>query len=250
MISRTPLSGVTVVVTRPRHQAAELVSALEEAGARALELPLIEIVEPDDGGLALDGALARLSSYEWCVFTSTNTVGRVLERVEAEEFHPVKIAAIGSGTAEALQRGGVHVKLIPPAYVAESLVEVFPEGIGSVLLPRAATARDVLPDGLRRKGWKVDVVTAYNTRELPVAQEDLRLVESADVITFTSPSTVRAFVKAIGRAGLPRIVACIGPITGAAAVEAAIPIDVVADEHSMPGLVRSLSEYFELERRG
>ena len=69
----------------------------------------------------------------------------------------------GPGTADALAAAGVRADLVPERFVAESLLEAFPDGPGRVLLPRAAVARDALPAGLTDRGWTVDVVEAYRT---------------------------------------------------------------------------------------
>lgn len=233
----TALTGKRVVVTRAPHQARDLVSLLEAHGVEPIIMPVIDIVEPDDGGVAFQLAFASIETYDWLVVTSVNTV----DRLPGTSLPPgLKIAAIGSGTAERLEERGFHVSLLPPEFVAESLLSVFPSGSGRVLLPRAAVARDVLPRGLGEKGWVVDVVDAYKTIEL---QPEAGLVESAlqaDVVTFTAPSTVRAFLKASdGRLPLG-VVACIGPITDDAARAAGMKVDLAASEHTMEGLVATL----------
>src|SRR5205085_8251621 len=122
-------------------------------------VPVIDIVDAFDGGAALRAAAGRLTQpghYDWVVLTSVNGAERLL--AVAPRPWPVKVAAIGSATASCLTDSGVPVALVPPRFVAESLVDTFPRGAGTVLLTRAAVARDVLPDGLRAKGWTVEVV--------------------------------------------------------------------------------------------
>jgi uroporphyrinogen III methyltransferase/synthase len=235
------LNGVRVVVTRAPHQSAELVERLQVAGAVPLVMPVIDIVEPDDGGVALEVAFANMPRYDWLVVTSVNTVDRFL----MFEPHPgLRIAAIGSGTAERLRAEHFEVDLVPPQFVAESLLEVFPEGNGRILLPRAAVARDVLPDGLRKKGWTVDVVHAYKTIQVTPLPDVLDQALSADVVTFTSPSTVRAFLHASGERHPSGVVASIGPVTEAALREADVHVDVVATPHTVEGLVQGLIGHF------
>lgn len=231
------LEGLRVVVTRAAHQVSELVDQLQAFGAIPLVVPVIDIVDPDDGGVALREAFADISGYAWLVVTSVNTV----ERLPLFDIPPtLQIAAIGSGTAERLRAEHLDVSIVPPEFVAESLLDVFPFGSGQVLLPRAAIARDVLPDGLRLKGWRVEVVDAYKTVALTPDAELLEAALVADVVTFTAPSTVRAFVHACdGR--LPQgLVACIGTITEAVVREAGMRADVVAREHTIEGLVSAL----------
>lgn len=198
-------------------------------------LNLLSIEAPDDGGKAIESAAAELDRYSWLVFTSVNTVERFAPLERSAVAPPV--AAIGPATATAARAAGFDVQIVPPAYVAESLVEVFPEGSGRVLLPRAQVARDVLPNGLRDKGWTVDVITAYKT----VRNETVTAQARLDAVTFTASSTVEAFVES--GIAVPPIVACIGPIAAETAREAGMRVDVVASEHTMDGLVSALSEF-------
>jgi uroporphyrinogen III methyltransferase/synthase len=233
-----PLFGVRVVVTRAREQASELSARLRDLGALPIEVPAIEIAEPADGGAGLRAALATLPGYDWVVFTSVNTVERVLREVQdARRFGWARVAAIGPGTADALRARSLVADLVPERFVGEALVEAFPAGPGRVLLPRAAVARDVVPEGLRAKGWEVDVVEAYRT--VPAASPaSAGSVSEADAITFTSSSTVTYFLGS----GLPvpPVVACIGPVTAQTAEEQGLKVDVVAAEHTIEGLVSAL----------
>lgn len=241
---RRPLFGRTVVVTRARAQSSGLARRLQELGADTIELPVIEITDADDGGAALGDAAARLDAYDWVVLTSPNGARRLLAACrDARSFGRAQVAAIGPGTADALAAGNVVADLVPERFVAESLLDAFPAppaGGGRVLIARAAEARDVLPEGLRAAGWDVDVVPAYQTVLVTPTDEALALLSAADVITFTSSSTVRNYLAVAGRDAVPPTVACIGPITAATATEAGIPVDVVADEHSIDGLVAAL----------
>jgi uroporphyrinogen III methyltransferase/synthase len=236
---RKPLFGVRVVVTRAREQASDLSRRLRDLGAFTVELPAIELVEPADEGEALRAAAARVGEYDWVVFTSANAVRRFLPLVgDARRFGSACIAAIGPGTAAALAERSLVADLVPPEFVAESVVGAFPDGPGSVLLPRAAVARDVLPDGLRAKGWTVDVVEAYRTRAVEPSAEALAAAATAHAITFTSSSTVTNYLAS--GAPVPGLVACIGPVTADTAREHGLTVDVVADPHTIDGLVEAL----------
>jgi uroporphyrinogen III methyltransferase/synthase len=251
-----PLFGWRVVVTRPAAQSAALAGPLADAGALPVELPLIEIRAPRDGGAALRCAASRLDSYDWVVLTSANAVERLLGEVrDARAFGLAKIAAIGPSTAGALRRHGIVADLVPQAYVGEALVEAFPapskpvgEG-GRVLLARAAVARDVVPDGLAALGWQLEIVEAYETVHSQVDSGALDAVALADAVTFTSPSTVEAFVELAGLERLPPIVASIGPVTTAAASAAGMAVDAQARQHTAEGLVEALVHYAR-DRRG
>ncbi len=109
-----------------------------------------------------------------------------------------------------------------------------------MLLARAAVARDVLPDGLRARGWDVDVVEAYRTQPTAISDEQRAAVADADVVTFTSSSTVDAFVDALGVDGHPPVVACIGPVTAATARAHGLPVTIEAPVHTIPGLLDAL----------
>ena len=242
---RRPLFGRRVVVTRTRTQASDLVARLHDLGAETIELPVIGIADPTDGGAALRAAATRVHEYDWVVFTSANAVTRLLPLLrDARALGAAHVAAIGPGTADALRSYNVEADLVPPEFVAESLLDAFDAGSGRVLLPRAAVARDVLPDGLRAKGWDVDVVEAYRTVRPTTDQRALDAVAAADAITFTSSSTVTNFVEVAGTGRVPDIVACIGPITAETARKAGLRVDVVAGTHTIGGLVEALGEAF------
>jgi uroporphyrinogen III methyltransferase/synthase len=241
---RRPLFGRRVVVTRTRQQASQLASALREAGAEPIEVPVIEVVDPVDGGAALQTAASRLADYDWIVVTSPNGAGRLLDAVhDARAFGPARVAAIGPGTAAALAAGNVRADLVPDRFVAEALLDALPPGPGRLLLARAEVAREVLPDGLRARGWDVDVVAAYRT--VPVAIDDAQrtAVASADIVTFTSSSTVDHAVAAFGTDGLPATVACIGPVTAGGARAHGLTVAVEAPVHTVHGLVAALVEW-------
>jgi uroporphyrinogen III methyltransferase / synthase len=247
---RRPLFGRRVLVTRTRAQTSELSGALRAAGAEPVELPVIEVVDPDDGGAALRAAATELGSYDWIVLTSPNGVRRLLRAVseaagDARAFGSARVAAIGPGTAAALAEGGITADLVPERFVAESLLDALPDpdAGGRLLLARAAVARDVLPDGLRAVGWEVDVVDAYRTVPATVTDEHRALASGADIVTFTSSSTVDGFLDLVGTEAVPPIVACIGPVTAATARQRGLTVDVEADVHTIAGLVDALAAW-------
>jgi uroporphyrinogen III methyltransferase/synthase len=245
---RRPLFGRRVVVTRTRQQASQLSAALQRAGADPIEVPVIEIAPPVDDGAALAAAVARLGAYDWVVLTSPNGAQRLLAAVaaaglDARAFGSARVAAIGPGTARVLAGGGIVADLVPERFVAESLLDALgpPTGRGRILLARAAVARDVLPDGLRERGWAVDVVDAYRTVPAPITVEQRAAVAAADVITFTSSSTVERTLEALGADALPPVIACIGPVTSATARQHGLRVDVEASVHTIDGLVAALA---------
>lgn len=246
---RRPLFGKTVIVTRPRHQAADLSRPLHDRGASVVELPVIDIVDPVDGGAALRTAITKVSSYDWVVLTSANGARRFLASLrDARDLGGVLVAAIGPGTADVLAAGNVQADLVPPQFVAESLVDSFPEAPtayqGRVLVARAEVARDVVPQRLRALGWDVDVVDAYRTVGVTLDEGQLDELARADAITFTSSSTVEQFAASAGVERTPPVVACIGPVTAATARRLGIDVTVEAETHSVAGLVDALTDVF------
>ena len=239
-----PLFGRSVVVTRARTQASGLSERLRELGAEVVEAPSIAIADPADDGAALRAAVAGIAAYDWLVLTSVNGVERTFAHLpDARLLAGVRVAAVGQGTADALGRRHVVADLVPPRFVADSLLEVFPEPPadgGRVLLATAEAARSLLPDGLRAAGWEVEVVDAYRT--VPVAPDaaTVAAVEAADAVTFTSSSTVTNFCDAVGAGRVPPVVASIGPVTSATATGLGLTVAAEADPHTIDGLVAAL----------
>ena len=235
-----PLSGRTILVTRPRERAAELVEVLRARGATVLEAPAIRLEEAPRGPLDRAIGAAAAGTYSWVVFTSPKTVEVWFARGGARPV--ARVAAVGDGTAEALRGGGVEPDLIPEAFTTAALGGSFPRGEGAVLLPRADIAPPDLESALEAKGWTPVRVTAYRTivpRSHPA--ESRRALEEGrvDAITFTSASTVKGFVRLAGVPEGPRIV-CIGPVTAEAAHEAGFTVHAVAAPHTVAGLVAAL----------
>ncbi|MGI8491445.1 MAG: uroporphyrinogen-III C-methyltransferase [Acidimicrobiales bacterium] len=241
-----PLFGRRVVVTRTREQASDLSARLRAFGAEPVELPTIAIAPAADGGVALAAATGELAAgrYGWVVFTSANAVHRLMEHVpDARRFGPAAIAAIGPGTAEALAAYRLAADLVPERAVAEGLLAAMPPppaGGGTVLVPRAAAGRTVLAQGLRAGGWAVEEVEAYRTEPLTPTPEELAAAAEADAICFTSGSTVANYLAVAGLGGVPEVVVCIGPVTAEAAREAGVAVTVVADPHTLDGMVEAV----------
>jgi uroporphyrinogen III methyltransferase/synthase len=257
-----PLVGRRILVTRPRAQAGEVATALEDLGAEVELFPTIEIAPAPDAG-ALDRAVADAGTYDWIVFTSVNGVRVFFERMAAlgrdvRELATTRIAAIGPETASELERRLVRPAVVPAEYRAEGLLVVLGEEAirgRRVLLPRAAGARAVLPDTLRARGAVVDEVVAYAAVPPPTADvEGLRALieaDALDAITFTSSSTVRNFAALLGEDAMRTLarrarplVACIGPVTAETARELGLRVDVVPDAYTVPALVGALAERF------
>jgi hydroxymethylbilane synthase len=243
-----PLAGVRVMVTRADAQAGGLTRLLEERGATVRVCPVIEIQN-----LPVEvSRFANLDQYDWCLFTSANGVERFFELVaEAGSTMPVRVrvGAIGPETAARLRQHGVVAELVPARFIAEDLADALPAAVvrgKRILLPRAAGARDVLPDRLRAAGAVVDVIETY--RAIAPAELSARLpatLAGIDIVTFTSSSTVRNFTAALNGASLPAgcRTACIGPITAATARELGLRVDIIAQEYTARGLAEALARH-------
>jgi uroporphyrinogen III methyltransferase/synthase len=259
-----PLFGKRVLVTRPRDQAAELVERLEAMGAEAIEAPMIRIVPPEDFA-PLDDACLKAKTFDWIVFSSANAVDSFIARLLAtpndlRALGPVKLCAVGPATAERLATHGLKVDLTPAEYRAESVLHAISES-GDVaglriLLPRADIGRDLLAEELRKRGADVTEVVAYRTVFAEPEREGepdiyrMLLERRIDVVTFTSASAVRNFVKVLGAepaADLLRttVVASIGPVTAEAAVQCNIQTTIVPATFTVPALVDAIVDYFE-----
>ena len=158
-----PLMGRSIVVTRAREQASELVKRLSDLGAECLECPTIKVAPPDDLK-PLDMAIENLSTYDWLIFTSVNGVNFFFNRLFAKNkdvraLSNVHTAVIGPATAKRLFDFGLQSDIVPESYRAESIIKAFAgKDINGkkILLPRAKEARPILPSELARMGAVVD----------------------------------------------------------------------------------------------
>ena len=255
-----PLFGRGIVITRPEAQAKEMAELLGAAGARVIPFPVIRIAVPESWA-PLDTALDRLAAYRWLIFTSANGVAFFFRRLrerggDIRDLKGIRIATIGPATAAAVEALGIHVDLVPKEYISEGVVRAFAgEDLkgGRVLLPRAAEARDVIPEGLAKMGAEVDVVTVYQTVRTDRDAAELAPLLAAGkiaVVTFTSPSTVTHFLGIMGPGfQLPPGVriACIGPVTAAAAQKAGLTVDILQEQYTIPGLVAAMAAHFAHE---
>jgi uroporphyrinogen III methyltransferase/synthase len=253
-----PLLGQRVLVTRPAHQAADFMAELRALGAEPISFPTIEI-RPVEDTSALDGAIRRLAAagtseiggYDWLVLTSANGVAAFWERLQqlgldSRCLAPVRIAAIGPATADALNRRSITSDLVPREYTAEGVLVAFyrlPVEGQRFLLARADIARQTLAEGLAARGALVDEIPAYRTVPLAGGARP----PAADIVTFTSSSTVQGYVNCLG--GRPPAtvlqdsqVVCIGPITAAMAESLGVPVTAVAEMYTIEGMLEKLKE--------
>jgi uroporphyrinogen III methyltransferase/synthase len=253
-----PLSGRRIVVTRTRVQAGVLTEQLRALGADVIELPTIRIEPPTDLR-AFAELVQDAHAYDWIVFTSVNGVNAFFDLFyklydDAREIGGARIAALGPATAQRIKDFRMHVDLQPAEFVAESLAREFRKQGGvenlRILMARAERARDLLPKELSALGAIVDEGFAYRT--VPETRDDSGarrrlLEEGADLITFTSSSTVENFLAL----GLPwpakMQVASIGPITSKTARDGGLEVAIEARRHDIPGLVEAIRKFFSAQ---
>ena len=239
-----PLAGRTVLVTRPADQSAGLVKLLDRLGARSIVAPAIEIAPARSA--ALTAALRELAAgeFEWLTLTSRATVEMLRARLDSPRDVRARVAAIGEGTAQAYRRWSRRSPdLVPASFTTAGLARAFPRGSGRVLCARADIAPGGLEDALAARGWTPTRVDAYRTRmprSLPAEARDALRRGEVDAVTFTSASTVRGFLGALGAMrGSPKVV-CIGPVTAREARERGLVVHAVARPHTVEGVVAAV----------
>ncbi len=248
----TALDGWRVLVPRPLGRGSSLVTLLSHEGAVAQAIPMIEIVPPVDLA-ALDGAVMALAASEfgWVGFSSVNALDAVLDRAGRLALDPAipadtRVAAVGPATAAALRSAGLPLDLTPDhGGSAAALAAIWPAAHPgeTVLLPQSEIAGRVLRDGLHNKGFRVDVVTAYRTRTVPLAPTvaaDLA-AGAYEAVLLTSPSTARSLATAPIADGT--VLGAIGASTAAAATAAGLRIAYTATDPTDAALVSGLVQY-------
>lgn len=251
---KKPLQGKTVVVTRARAQASELVRQLKEKGAQVIEFPTIQIEPPGDP-LRIDQEISRLRQYDWVVFTSVNGVHFFFERVkhlgkDARIFSGIQIAVVGEATAQALAERGLTADLVPRDFTSRSLFESLDKRKAiqgkKFLLARADIAPRDLKEALEKKGAQVTEIEAYRTKRS--AGDSKELLDSLqkgkiDYVTFTSSSTVQNFFDPFPKALRKKVhsqLVSIGPVTTKTLRQYGFRPTKEAKTHTIEGLVNAL----------
>lgn len=253
------LGGKTILVTRSTGQSSDFCDRLESQGARAISTPALAIGAPSSWA-ALDAAVDRLSQMNWLVLTSSNGVEFFLDRLlelgkDLRAIAHLKIAVVGKKTARVLQQRGLKPDYIPPDFIADALVEHFPEPVAgqTLLFPRVETGgRDVLVRELTDAGATVMEAPAYESRcperLEPAALDALRAGE-VDVVTFASSKTVRNFAKLVEQAGGISLadvaIASIGPQTTKTCFQCFDRCEIEAEEFTIEGLYAAILAWAE-----
>jgi uroporphyrinogen III methyltransferase/synthase len=254
---RRPLLGKRILVTRPRHQAAELVDRLLALGAVPFLLPTVEVREPDSWG-PVDDAIAELANYHWLVFTSVNGVRAFMERLrltgrDLRALGHLRLAAIGPRTADALRAYHLDPDVVPERYQSEDLAAALKSAIAPgerVLMARADRGRDVLRDVLAGH-CDVAQIAVYSQVDAadakPEILDHLRRGE-IDYITLTSSNIARALIGQLDATTRARIergdtrLVSLSPVTSAEIRRLGLPVAHEAGEATMQGLVQALRE--------
>jgi len=250
---RGPLAGRTVVVTRARAQASDLRGALEALGATVVEMPVIRI-QPLPATPQITGAMATMGQHDIVILTSPNGVDALgaamaAHGVDSRHLSPEQLfVAIGPATADALRGMGIRPDIVPERFVGEAVVEALAETPVEgrrVLIARARHARPVIADGLRERGAIVDDLALYETVAVRPPDDVVQAALDADIITFTSSSTVTNTLDVLDDPQRARLadgplVASIGPITSQTARDAGLRVAVEADTSDIPGLIEAV----------
>jgi len=244
-----PLEGQRVLVTRDVRGSAELATEIQKQGGEAILVPLIELLPPEDPAPIAD-IVQEIETYDWILFTSANAVRFFFEAGAAVPRKP-KLCAIGPATKAAVVSRGASVALMPAEYTAEGVVAAFEKFdlLGKrILLPRAAVARDLVPDALAELGAQVEIVEVYRNVVPKTAEASLKKALSAapkpDWITFASSSAVKNFLACAPKTALSGIrVASIGPATSSVLALHGIQVDAEGREHTIPGMVTAMAAY-------
>ncbi|ABA23081.1 uroporphyrinogen-III synthase / uroporphyrinogen-III C-methyltransferase [Trichormus variabilis ATCC 29413] len=258
MSSNQPLTGKTILVTRSSGQSSQFSDRLTTLGATVIEMPALEIGSPSSWE-ELDQAIANLSQFEWLILTSTNGVDYFFERLnlqgkDTRALAGVKIAVVGEKTSQSLKQRGIQADFIPPNFVADSLVEHFPESLlnKKILFPRVESGgREILVKELSAKGAEVIEVAAYQSccpSSIPPAAELALKNHTIDIITFASSKTVQFFHQLVDNIfphNIPNTlagicIASIGPQTSKTCHTLLGRVDVEAEEYTLDGLTQSI----------
>ncbi len=259
-----PLFDWSVVIPRTKDDFDDLIEQLSRYGASSEVVATLSI-EPPRTEQAMEKAIRGLvdGRYLWIVFTSPHAVEAIIERLaesglDSRALSGVLIAAVGSGTVDALARHGLVADLVPVGdNTAEGLTVEFPahdiliDPLDRVLVPSADVSVATLLEGLGRLGWEAEEVTAYRTVRAapPPADVRLRIKDGMyDAVVFTSSTAVRNMIGIAGKPHAATVVAAIGPATAAACEMHGLHVDVVAEAPTFESVADGLARFADRRR--
>lgn len=260
-----PLAGETILITRAVNANSEFRQMLETKGSTVLEFPAL-VIKPPSSWQKLDDAITNLEEYDWLILTSANGVEYFFERLyhqnkNKNHLKNIKIAVVGTKTAQYLSQHDLKADFIPPDFIADSLVENFPEILSQqkILFPRVESGgREILVQELSQKGAKITEIPAYQSGCPDIIDDiawDAIKNEVISIITFASSKTVRNFYDLVHKAIInhPELnihsllknvtIASIGPQTSVTCQELLKKVDIEAKEYTLEGLVKALIDY-------
>src|SRR5699024_10574796 len=248
--------GKRILITREEKQAKEFAQKIMQSGGIPVEVPLLEI------SCKCHDACRKLNQnrelFKWLFFTSTNGVHCFFQMLEQSAMGNAflaesKFAAVGRKTANALKSYGYRTDFIPTVYSAEAMTKEFFAKYSQieepVLFIRGNRSRDILPVWFKKQGVRFQQLEVYESRyrfsERAHLNEMLKQ-KNLDAITFTSPSSVDAFMEFKEQAlnSLPPIV-CIGTTTEERASDFGLTNCLVPNEFTVDGMLTCMEEFFE-----
>ena len=249
---RLSLKGRKIIVTRPKDRIGSLSGMLRHRGADVTEFPCIETL-PLSPCPQLDSAIKNIDSCSFLAFTSPAGVRTLMDYLDKKGLDVralgrISIGAIGPGTAKALKSYGLRADLVPDVYDGAHLGSAIAREMipGKVLILRAQWGTEALTDALEEAHIPYEDVKIYETRfTCPEAETVRALLKKDDppIVTFTSASTVKGFVKALGDFDPASLLgACIGEQTRQEAEKWGIPT-IMAEKATMEALVDSIESY-------
>lgn len=248
------LHGLRILVTRSAEPDERLCAMIRARGGIPVSFPTISLVPPGDPAM-LDGAIDRLSSFDWLLLTSANAARFFLERAAARGVgrlpDTLRVASVGPGTSRAIRERGFPVHLTAGKHTAEGLVGALTEeGIRGkrFLFPRSESGREVLPEEIERRGGEVETVTAYRN-EVPGRDEQAAraiLADPPDVCTFASPSAFRNFFLQLGEEAAVSVlsrsrIAVIGEVTAEAVEKRRFRVDILPERYTLAGMLEAIA---------
>lgn len=258
------LSNKTILITRSEEQADEFIELIESRGGKAILFPTIKIADPDDWQ-ECDQALEDLNSFDGIIFTSRNSVEKFFGRLSFNNslfpdivgtLSSMLFFAVGEKTKSTLEKHNLRINAIPENYTAESLAETMKvHGVKNkkYLFPRGNLGRDLIIDKLTEFGAAVKSVVVYKT--VKAIPENLQSIEKEllegkiDVVTFTSPSTVKNFFSLFSEEAKngfigKTVFAVIGEVTAEALRNLGIEPAIVAKPSTIEGMVEGIERFF------
>ncbi|MHC5537315.1 uroporphyrinogen-III synthase, partial [Singulisphaera rosea] len=257
-----PLFGQRIVVTRPIDEADRAAAELETLGAETLIAPTV-VIKPLDDFHELDRTIARLSEFDWLVFTSGNGVRHFVDRLEflgldLRALGHLKLAAIGPVTASALERLHLKPDVVPASFRSEGLVESLLERVTGrrILLARADRGRTILLDELSKVAHVEQVAVYRNADVEAIPEEILERIEggSVDWITLTSSAITERLHGLLPELARQRIgheirLASLSPVTSETAARLGWPVAAEAQSSTWDALVQAIVDRAAEERR-